>query len=1085
MNNRYLKILELYKKASTGSQGFPFLNWFKEDAERYNLENKRLYLPLYTADESGQSDRSNKTYELITKLIYKENPELKSLSPGEIDIDLSTGEIFKVSKDKRFLLIKLNGKYFSKVAKKEILNSQEFMSIPEENFKSGRSEFIKNVIANQTFLQDSNLFRGSLMNVVKMSYIENEGSKFDPEGLYILLFNLISDTQHTASNFLGTFAKSKDSEEGGSKLLVVISYNEDDIINMSNERNWTSCTTEGSSEARMPYCEVEGGGFIAYLIEANDKNVENPLSRVLIRRLDNVYGDSIAAMENAIYGIKNIAFQDTVENWLKEKQGEIELGAYSLKGGRYSDTFKDHNVLGDKNTIIEGLKDISEEDQGFVIKDRITNIHFDYSSSYKALCRQMNVIQGSPFFKTKNEAEKLILSISPEKNMGEHYADIARTERVLEELEIEGGDVAVSFEDAVEYFENNHLADLLSEIEDLESRIFMTKDDIETFQKVQEVLKDDPDFVRSLQRDLVEAQEELADKEQEEKEARSLLDYNEDERKIIELIDNPHFRFEIRSTDKKHYMRALKQYNSPMYGVTVSTLQNLAKEKNDIPRKTWDELALHLDDTGRINLYLNNPIKFKAEFKEVLLAAKDRIEEAERVISSDIVQNDFDLSEAVKKGKVLHTYYYVFAEEFCKKIGTGNVGSKNYYGSFIKKGVSSEDAELKTLSEGLRLKVQEVLKVGIISTERILRLTKEELEKNNLKEKLENISNEQAVRSYRNPNKDMPSLFLQNILYPINALITLYFPLSDSIFKFYLDEKSKGSLLDLFSEFNNLIFETFDEYKSEFINANKDKYHSTQLARMSHGGKVVIDVKTSEDTQRLIGLLGTKFFRVLSKNNISKNVDDFIYAVRYETIRDTTSGFFKKIIGNSLYDYEYHDGKDAQDYTDNYKTTINIEAALSLMEKGSLSKDKYRKFFIEIYNDIMKYYFYLNNEIKKLDKEKKEVRNKKHVLRKRLKDLSIKTEELLQEFYTADEKRSREIKEEEDALYSEVVDVQDELRDAVDEESEDIKNINSVLNRYDQKAQTAIKNAKRIYKIYSLTKASRLNILRNILYKYI
>lgn len=127
----------------------------------------------------------------------------------------------------------------------------------------------------------------------------------------------------------------------GTQFYVVISSNPHDLASMSTGRGWTSCMNliDGSNKQKV-YCEVAGGGFIAYLVRANDKEIKNPIARVHIRRLDNKKGESVALPEESVYGTEVPGFLDTVKRWLQSKQGDVRPGEYALRGGSYSDTFE-------------------------------------------------------------------------------------------------------------------------------------------------------------------------------------------------------------------------------------------------------------------------------------------------------------------------------------------------------------------------------------------------------------------------------------------------------------------------------------------------------------------------------------------------------------------------------------------------------------------------------------------------------------------------------------------------------------------------------------------------------------------------
>lgn len=130
----------------------------------------------------------------------------------------------------------------------------------------------------------------------------------------------------------------------GTQFYTVISKNPHDLASMSTGRGWTSCMNlETGENKKTVWCELENGGFVAYMIRANDMNVQKPLARILIRRFDrtkktNREIQSVAVPEDTIYGVENFDFAKLVKDWLREKQGEVS-GRYFRKGGPYSDTF--------------------------------------------------------------------------------------------------------------------------------------------------------------------------------------------------------------------------------------------------------------------------------------------------------------------------------------------------------------------------------------------------------------------------------------------------------------------------------------------------------------------------------------------------------------------------------------------------------------------------------------------------------------------------------------------------------------------------------------------------------------------------
>ena len=66
---------------------------------------------------------------------------------------------------------------------------------------------------------------------------------------------------------------------------IVISRHGIDIAGQSTGRTWTSCKTLKDSSginSHFIWSEIEKGGLVAYLIEADDLNIENPIARIMI-----------------------------------------------------------------------------------------------------------------------------------------------------------------------------------------------------------------------------------------------------------------------------------------------------------------------------------------------------------------------------------------------------------------------------------------------------------------------------------------------------------------------------------------------------------------------------------------------------------------------------------------------------------------------------------------------------------------------------------------------------------------------------------------------------------------------------------
>lgn len=123
---------------------------------------------------------------------------------------------------------------------------------------------------------------------------------------------------------------------------IVISRHAYDLANMTSDRSWehASCMEyRGGSNNRYITCDVKEGTLIAYLINKNDKNIDKPIARVLIKPFINKDNDKdiILWVEEKIYGEQVNGFKESVEIWLKEKQPNIS-GKFELHPELYNDS---------------------------------------------------------------------------------------------------------------------------------------------------------------------------------------------------------------------------------------------------------------------------------------------------------------------------------------------------------------------------------------------------------------------------------------------------------------------------------------------------------------------------------------------------------------------------------------------------------------------------------------------------------------------------------------------------------------------------------------------------------------------------
>ena len=203
-----------------------------------------------------------------------------------------------------------------------------------------------------------------------------------------------------------------------SGFTVVVSQNPHDVAQMSTGRNWTSCMDLGDGDGAPGshhedvYCEVQNGGLVAYLIRSDDTEIEDPLARIHIRRFDNRSGKSVAIPEKSVYGNEIKGFQQSVQSWLNQRQGDITPGAYKRQGGEYSDTFGDNMLVSPSNIegVLSWLRGEGEDAQfsTWSVNDHLfleydVEDHDNYGGDYYEAPSEVTDL--SKTFNTKEEAE--------------------------------------------------------------------------------------------------------------------------------------------------------------------------------------------------------------------------------------------------------------------------------------------------------------------------------------------------------------------------------------------------------------------------------------------------------------------------------------------------------------------------------------------------------------------------------------------------------------------------------------------------------------------------------------------------------
>lgn len=142
------------------------------------------------------------------------------------------------------------------------------------------------------------------------------------------------------------------------KKMVAISRHPYDVAGMSSGRGWTSCMNIADGmNSRYVMDDVMAGTIIAYLIYEDDKNIQHPISRILIKPFHN-YNDSsdtILVAEEKQYGTNDETFGEIVEEWIKTVNGSDKQGLYCIAPELYKDS-KSTKYVGKPDGSVEGME---------------------------------------------------------------------------------------------------------------------------------------------------------------------------------------------------------------------------------------------------------------------------------------------------------------------------------------------------------------------------------------------------------------------------------------------------------------------------------------------------------------------------------------------------------------------------------------------------------------------------------------------------------------------------------------------------------------------------------------------------------
>lgn len=179
-------------------------------------------------------------------------------------------------------------------------------------------------------------------------YAAGIASKISDPTRKIKIGKLIKD-QQLLQSFANDPARAASKQQA--PLEVVFSRDPVDIAGMSTDRGWVSCMDlDGGCNRKFVPAEIKNGAIIAYLIRNTDKEIQNPIARILMKPY--FYKNHMIIHADQVYGTAPPQFNTVVNQFVKWANSGSPEGDYKLSRTSYVDT--EDNI----QTHIAGYEDI-------------------------------------------------------------------------------------------------------------------------------------------------------------------------------------------------------------------------------------------------------------------------------------------------------------------------------------------------------------------------------------------------------------------------------------------------------------------------------------------------------------------------------------------------------------------------------------------------------------------------------------------------------------------------------------------------------------------------------------------------------
>ncbi|GAB5389911.1 MAG: hypothetical protein Alpg2KO_28790 [Alphaproteobacteria bacterium] len=136
----------------------------------------------------------------------------------------------------------------------------------------------------------------------------------------------------------GDFERDPSRKLDPNKLCIAISRHPYDVARMSTGRGWVSCMAKDGSYHHHVSGDLREGTLVAYLISKNDPNIDDPLSRILLKPMRHADTGETTFSVCSAYGLHAPQFNETLKEFVAQHIApDLSPGGYNLSRGVYDD----------------------------------------------------------------------------------------------------------------------------------------------------------------------------------------------------------------------------------------------------------------------------------------------------------------------------------------------------------------------------------------------------------------------------------------------------------------------------------------------------------------------------------------------------------------------------------------------------------------------------------------------------------------------------------------------------------------------------------------------------------------------------